>query len=109
MSKTTGLQETIRSELSSLSGIQAAFIYGSFARNEERSTSDVDLLILGNVHEKSLIQTAKRLEKKLQREVNYRFYSLEDWKKRKTAQDSFVMEVLRQPRIPLLGDPNALR
>ena len=51
----------------------------------------------------------RRLEKKLQREVNYRLYPLEDWRKRRTARDSFVMEVLRQPRIPLLGDPNALR
>ncbi|MBI4051429.1 MAG: nucleotidyltransferase domain-containing protein [Elusimicrobia bacterium] len=109
VSKTAGLEETIRSELSPLPGIQAAYIYGSFARDEERSTSDVDLLILGEVNEKALIPAVKHLEKKLQREVNYTLYTPQQWKKKKTNKDSFVLEVLRQPRIVLLGDPNAIR
>jgi len=109
VSKTAGLEETIRSELSTLSGIQTAYIYGSFARNEERSASDVDLLILGKVDEKSLIRTVKKLEQQLQREVNYTLYTPEQWKKKRAAKDSFVTEVLRQPRIPLLGDPDAIR
>ena len=109
VSKTIGLEEMIRCALAKLEGVKAACIYGSFARGEARAASDVDLLVLGDVEEKPLIRAIKTLEAALQREINYTLYSQADWKKRKTAKDSFVMEVLKQPRIPLLGEPDALR
>jgi len=74
VAKTVGLEETIRGELAKIEGIKAACIYGSFARGEPRARSDVDLLLLA------------------------------EWRKRKAAKDSFVMEVLKQPRIPLIGE-----
>lgn len=109
VAKTVGLEEMIRAELAKLKGIEAACLYGSFARSEAHAGSDVDLLILGDVEEKPLIRALKGLEGKLQREINYTLYSQADWMKRKTAKDPFVTEVLRQPRIPLLGEPDALR
>lgn len=109
VSKTIGLQEVIRGELSAVPGIEAACIYGSFARGDERPSSDVDLLILGAVSEKALIRVARGLEKTLQREINYTLYTAAEWERRKSASDPFVQEVLRQPRIPLLGEPDAIR
>jgi len=109
VSKTVGLEEMIRAVLGKLKGIEAACIYGSFARGEARADSDVDLLILGEVEERPIIRALKDMEGRLQREINYTLYSKADWTKRKTAKDPFVMEVLKQPRIPLLGEPDALR
>ena len=109
VAKTVGLEETIRGALSRIEGIKAVCIYGSFARGEERSSSDVDLLILGDVREKPLISTVKGLEEKLQREINYTLYTDAEWKKRKAAKDPFVREVLKQPRIPIIGEPDAIR
>ncbi|MEK7689540.1 MAG: nucleotidyltransferase domain-containing protein [Bdellovibrionota bacterium] len=109
VAKTVGLEEIIRGELTKLKGIIAACIYGSFARGEARAASDVDLLILGDVEEKPLIRAIKGLEGALQREINYTLYSEADWKKRKAAKESFIIEVLRQPRISLLGEPDAIR
>ncbi len=109
VAKTLGLEEMIRRALTKLEGVKAACIYGSFARGQERASSDIDLLLLGDVPEKPLIKAIKGLEEQLQREINYTLYSQAAWKKRKTAKDSFVMEVLRQPRISLLGEPDALR
>jgi len=109
ISKTVGFEELLRSHLSSIEGIRAACIYGSFAKNSEHASSDVDVLILGQINEKVLLGTVKRLEKELQREINYTLYTPEDWKKRKAAKDSFVLEVIRQPRITLIGDADAFR
>lgn len=109
IAKTIGLEETIRGALAGLEGVKAACIYGSFASGRESASSDVDLLVLGDVEEKPLIRAIKGLEGTLQREINYSLYTEADWKKRKSAKDSFVLEVIKQPKIPLLGAPDALR
>ena len=109
VAKTVGIEETIRAELSKFESIKTSCIYGSFARGEEQAASDIDLLILGNVEEKPLLRAIKSLEDKLQREINYTLYSPADWKKRKAAKDSFVIEVLKQPIITLLGELDDIR
>ena len=106
--KTVGLEDTLRRRLSDIKDVEAACIYGSFARNQERAESDVDLLVIGDVDEKRLIKTVKDLEKQIQREINYSLYTQDDWRKRKAAQDSFVLEVLKQPKLPLVGDVDAV-
>ena len=109
VAKTVGIEETIRAELSKFESIKTSCIYGSFARGEEQAASDIDLLIMGNVEEKPLLRAIKSLEDKLQREINYTLYSPADWKKRKAAKDSFVIEVLKQPIITLLGELDDIR
>ena len=109
VAKTVGLEATIRDALCRIKGIEAACIYGSFARGEARASSDVDLLILGEVKEKDLISAIKGLEAELQREVNYTLYAGSEWKTKKAAHDPFVREVLKQPRISILGEPDVIR
>ncbi|MBI5882419.1 MAG: nucleotidyltransferase domain-containing protein [Elusimicrobia bacterium] len=109
VAKTVGLEEAIRGWLSGVDGVEAVCIYGSFARNRERADSDLDLLVIGDVDEKPLIQSVKELEKQLQREVNYTLYSRQDWIKRRHGRDSFVAEVLKSPRIRIMGDIDGIR
>ena len=42
--------------LEKFKAIRQAFIYGSFAKGEEREDSDIDLLIIGKVDEDKLIE-----------------------------------------------------
>ncbi|MDD5629711.1 MAG: nucleotidyltransferase domain-containing protein, partial [Elusimicrobia bacterium] len=109
VAKTAGLEEMLRSRLAAVEGIQAACIYGSFAAKQARSRSDVDVLILGQVDEKALIGAVRSLEKVLQREINYTLYTPDQWRKRKAAKDSFVLEVLKRPRIHLIGGPDGIQ
>ena len=44
--KTSGVAGRIRASLERLAGIEFAFIYGSYAKGEEKADSDVDLLIV---------------------------------------------------------------
>jgi predicted nucleotidyltransferase len=106
--KTVGLEDLVRGRLAGLDGVEAACIYGSFARGEERAGSDVDVLVIGRVDEKQLIGAVKDLEKQLQREINYSLYAKDEWAKKRDSRDSFVVEVLKRPRLALIGDIDAL-
>src|SRR5207245_9892775 len=50
MTKTAGLLDVLREALAPFaSSIRWAFVYGSIARSAERSSSDVDLMVIGQV------------------------------------------------------------
>lgn len=101
--KTSGVPITIKTLLGKIKGIKQAFIYGSFAKNEQKSTSDIDILIIGTVNENKLVAACRKLEKELQREINYTLYSPTDFDRKKKAKDPFVLEVLKQPKVFLIG------
>lgn len=108
ISKTSGVPITIKSMLEKIKGIKQAFIYGSFAKNEQKPTSDIDLLIIGEVNENKLVAPCRKLEKELQREINYTLYSQTDFDRKKKAKDPFVLEVVKQPKVFLIGTENEL-
>ena len=47
VSKTIGVEASLRKELSTVPNVETAFIYGSFAANKEKSASDIDLMVIG--------------------------------------------------------------
>ena len=106
--KTTGVAGQIRASLDKLTGIEYAFIYGSYAKGEERADSDVDLLIIGDVDMDRLDSNLGKLEKTLGREINYILYSMEEFKSKKKAKDGFLMDVLSGKKIMVVGAENGL-
>jgi len=106
--KTTGVAGRIRASLDKLAGIEYAFIYGSYAKGEEKADSDVDLLIIGDVDMDRLDSNLGKLEKTLGREINYVLYSMEEFKSKKKAKDGFLMDVLNGKKIMLVGAENGL-
>lgn len=100
--KTIGVQGLIKTTLQNIRGIRTAFLYGSFARNEISITSDVDLCIIGEIDENILIKEIGKLETQLKREINYTLYTNEEFKKKRQIKDSFVKDVLKNPKIILV-------
>jgi hypothetical protein len=49
------------------------------------------------------------LEEKLQREINYKLYSLTDFKRDVEDKEPFISEILRDKKIMILGDEDELR
>jgi predicted nucleotidyltransferase len=88
--------------------IDRAFIYGSFAKGEEREDSDIDLLIIEKVDEDKLIEEIGKLERKLQREINYAIYGKEDFNKKKKEGNPFIMDILKEKKIFLIEGENGL-
>jgi len=107
--KTSGIADVIKSCLNSFGDkIEIAFVYGSVARTEELSTSDVDLMIIGDVGLADLVPDLRRVEKDLGREVNPTIYSSEEFLRRHKEGDSFISTVLSDQRIFLKGTDSEL-
>lgn len=109
VSKTSGAEGTLRNLMEQLKDVKVALLYGSFAKNREREDSDIDLLVVGNPKaETALIKNLRVLEKKLQREINYKFYSEMEYRKKRAKPDSFLEEILTDKTIILKGNPDAV-
>ncbi len=103
--KTMGLADALRTALAPLAGqIDAAFIYGSVARQQDTAHSDVDVLIisstLGYGEVFGALETATV---SLGRKVNPTLYTTADWSKRLCSDNAFVARVWQQPKIWLIG------
>ncbi|MEO0093807.1 MAG: nucleotidyltransferase domain-containing protein [candidate division WOR-3 bacterium] len=108
IAKTIGVPIIIASMLKKKKGIKQAFIYGSFAKNEQKPKSDIDIFIIGEIDEAELVKRCCKLEKELQREINYTLYSPTDFTRKKKKKDPFLLEVLSQPKIFLIGSEDEL-
>lgn len=106
--KTRGAEGRLKEILEKIKKIKIAFIFGSFAKSKEDSFSDIDLMIIGNPDEDLLISKISKLESQLDREINYHIFSLTDWKKKIKEKDSFLENILSQPKIFLIGKKDEL-
>jgi len=94
--KTVGLVPTLRQTLRPFENkITCSFVYGSVARGEERATSDVDLMVIGNVGLAQLSPVLRKAEKRLGREVNVTNYSVDEFRKKVAEGDHFLATVLK--------------
>ncbi len=91
-----------------ISNIKIAFIFGSYAKEKEDSFSDIDLMLIGGPDEDKLISKITKIERKINREINYHIFSLTDWKKKIQEKNSFLKNILLQPKIFLIGNKNDL-
>ena len=109
VAKTVGAEGALRALVERLPEVKLALLYGSFAKGNERRDSDVDLLIVGKpLVEEKLIKRIASLEKKLQREINYKFYSEEEFRQKRAKGDPFLEEVLTDKKVFLKGEPTGV-
>jgi predicted nucleotidyltransferase len=96
LEKTVGLIPTLRIALRSFEDkIACGFVYGSIARREERATSDVDLMIIGQVGLAELSPSLRKAEKRLGREINVTNYSVNEFRTKIGQNDHFLTTVLK--------------
>jgi predicted nucleotidyltransferase len=107
--KTVGITGSIKEVLKKAGVIDFAFIYGSYAKEKENHLSDIDLVIVGKCNEDTLIKELDRLEELLKREINYKLYSSNEFKKETLQKEPFLQNILKDKKIMLIGDENALR
>ncbi len=100
---TMGVGESLKKALSSYDSVKFAFIYGSIARNEEDSKSDVDLMVIGEADEISMHKTISGLEEELRREINYTVMPITEFKRKLKSGDPFIKRIIREPKIVLKG------
>ena len=105
--KTIGIQGSLQNIINEISGIVSAFIYGSFATGKENASSVIDLCLIVKdsvFNEHNFISKIDGLGKTIFREINYIYYSEEEWKKQINENDSFIINIKMGPKIILKGD-----
>jgi predicted nucleotidyltransferase len=109
VSKTIGAEASLKELVEGIRGIDLALIYGSFAKSTERKDSDIDVLVVaGKSAEDRLLSGISDLEKKIQREINYKLYSPEEFRAKRKRRDPFLAEILSDSYILLKGNPDAV-
>lgn len=103
--KTFGVVEVLREALSPLaSEIKLAFVYGSIAQGSDRASSDVDVMLVSENLSYGQIKAAlEPAEKQFGRAVQITQYTLDEFLERKRKNHPFLAEVLRQPKLMVIG------
>jgi predicted nucleotidyltransferase len=107
--KTVGLTALLGDALEEVENIALAFIYGSYAVDQENTTSDIDLLVVGTLSSRALHTTLQEAEKLVHREINYTLFSPDEFRTRAQAGNGFLHNVLTGPKLFLIGDEDALQ
>ena len=105
--KTTGVKGLIQNLVTNSNGVIAAFIYGSYANNTENSYSDIDLcLIIDNnvFNDDNFIIEINKIGKTISRDIEYIYYSGDEWNQKIKSYDSFILNLISQPKIILTGE-----
>lgn len=102
--KTSGLAEVLAERLRPIANaITAAFVFGSVASGKATATSDVDVLIIGDVSFAEVVKTLYPAQDVLGREINPKVYSQEEWQRALTEQNQFIKDVLSKPKVFVIG------
>jgi len=101
--KTIGVEARVREAVADVPGIEEAFLYGSYARGDERATSDLDLFVVGSVDQELLSERLSAAEGDLGRDVNLVNYARVELDRHRDEGDPFVLAVLGGPRVPIVG------
>ena len=103
--KTAGLADVIRDALKPLANrIQWAFVYGSVARSQEHSASDVDLMIIGHVGLADVSGPLRKAEQRLNRAANPTTYRADEFTTKVNSNHHFISTVMRSKKLFILGD-----
>ena len=109
MLKTLGLVDVLREALAPFKkSIKVAFVFGSIARSEEISESDVDLMIVGDAAPSELAGAIQKAEEKLGRQVNPVVFSAEEFAEKLKRGHHFLKNVLEGEKLFLFGSQNDL-
>jgi predicted nucleotidyltransferase len=81
-----------------------ACIFGSVAQGKERSSSDVDVLVVGTSSFAAVVEALGAVHGSLGRPVNPVVMTMPAFKEKLAEGDRFVTRVAREPKIVLIGD-----
>ncbi len=107
--KTVGVIDVLKSALgSSSSEIRVAFVYGSWARGEQQSGSDIDVLIVGDVSFADVVAALRPVQETLGRDVNPTVYSPTEFGRKLAQGHHFLRAVWNEPKLFVIGGSREL-
>lgn len=108
--KTAGAVNLLKQAIEPLaSKIDAAFIYGSFAKHTARSQSDIDVMVIGSCSFAEIIEAISPVQEQLSREINPSVYAAQEFREKAALGQHFISTVLKEPKLFIIGDDNDLK
>jgi predicted nucleotidyltransferase len=108
--KTSGVVDVLANALAPFANkIEAAFIFGSVGRGTENVESDIDVLIIGEISFAEAVQALYAAQDIVRREINPKVYQLQEWKILIDKKDAFVLEILNNPSLNIIGNINDIK
>jgi predicted nucleotidyltransferase len=102
IAKTIGVVPSLAESLKKIEGLEEAYLYGSFARNQQDAASDIDVLVVGTPRGEALAEAMRKLERQFGREINYTTMTRKELKSRRARKDVFFENVWHNKRVPLV-------
>jgi predicted nucleotidyltransferase/DNA-binding transcriptional ArsR family regulator len=104
LEQTMGAPDLVRSALAMLADkISYAGVYGSLAEGTLRPSSDIDVMVVGEVEFSEVTDALAPAEKRLGRPVNPTVYSVAEFHRGLKDRRHFLTTVLGRPLIDLIG------
>jgi len=89
--------------------IKFALIFGSFAKGIETPTSDVDMLIIGDVKEDDILRSISKTERRIGREINFMLWTEKEFLQKVRENIPLIREISKTPIIMLVGEENEFK
>jgi DNA-binding transcriptional ArsR family regulator len=106
--KTSGMADVLVQALTPVApSLRVAFVYGSVASGRETAGSDIDLMLIGEVGFKEIVELIYPAQMTLGREVNPQVFSPSEFRK-KARMQPFLVDALAKPKIFLIGNEHDL-
>lgn len=110
LTKTSGIRDILHEGLTPLEDrIRLGFVYGSIARGKETASSDVDLMIIGDVSFADVVSALSHVEPKLGREVNPTVYGPREFREKLAAKNHFLSTIAKEKKLFVIGDEREFR
>jgi len=107
--KTAGLVDVLAQALTPMAAkLRLVFVYGSMASGQERSDSDIDLMVVGKASPAELALPLRHARELLGREINQSVYTSAEFDRKLALRDHFLTQVLAKPRLIVLGSEHDL-
>lgn len=106
--KCDGAADLLREALIGIPGIRVAFIFGSMAKQTEKATSDLDVMVIGSCGLRTLVPALRPVGDAMQREVNPYTITPQSWEKRLSEKDAFITGVNEGAKTFIIGNQNEL-
>ena len=103
VAKTIGAIPLMADSLRRIEGIEEAWLYGSFARNQQDAASDIDVLVIGAPSGELIADGVRKLERELGREINYTVMTRKEFNSRRARKDVFLENVWHNKRVSLVA------
>jgi predicted nucleotidyltransferase len=108
--KTSGLADEIARALAPVANkIRVAFVFGSMASGMQQHGSDIDIIIIGSIDFGTVVDILYPLQKSLGRDINPKVFAASEWNAKVRDKSAFTTDVVRKPKVFLVGDEDELR